>query len=175
MDSKARDRMVVKALKDGDIATVGSALKAVTDASFSFYITSVVTPKSLLETAASVLAERGRVRDPETWVSKILTKAEYVEPELTPIVELAPTAEVKVKKSRRRVYHEMMTELLELGTFTKNELLEVIMEAYPDQKKVSVDTCLIDLRNPKYSAYGTERFVYRNAAGKLMFADAFTQ
>ena len=79
------------------------------------------------------------------------------------------TGQAPAPKKRGRVYAAIVEELLILGTFTKKELLDVVMEMFPDLNRVSVDTALIDLRNPKYTMFPGQ-VINRTENGKLVFA-----
>ncbi len=80
---------------------------------------------------------------------------------------LLPTPQ---KRKTRRVYLDLAIQCLEKGLCTHRELVESIMERFPDLNRETVSTFVSDVQNPRYSPI-KDRKVVKQADGTLIFED----
>ncbi len=92
-----------------------------------------------------------------------------VEAAVEPVVQTPAVVIEKKPKVNRRPYIAFVEISLETGEFSKKELLEKIMVAFPHCSKGGVNTFLTDLKNPKYRHWKDRAVTVLNE--KMIFED----
>ena len=172
MNSKQRDKEIVKAIKEtADATELYNSIARIVDTEFHCERPSV---HSMLEGLSTTLAATRRVLDPAAWVTKLLERAGVNPVEIIPepVVEevVEEVAPAKAEKKSKRPYLALAELCLKAGKHNKEELIGTIMVAFPQMNRVTIDTFIIDLRNPKYTAF-KNRTVVRDDEGRLRFAN----
>jgi len=85
----------------------------------------------------------------------------------TPKTVISPTPQ---KRKTRRIYLDMAIRLLERGSCTHKELVDTIMNQFPNLNRETVSTFVSDVQNPRYSPV-KDRKVVKQADGTLIFED----
>lgn len=67
-----------------------------------------------------------------------------------------PKAEAQPKRKSRRVYLDLAIQCFEKGSYTHRELVESIIEQYPNLNRETVSTFVSDVQNPQYSPIKTK-------------------
>lgn len=129
-----------------------------------------VEPTIVDASEAQVFPELAEVVTQETEQSEAATAAE-------PTTQEVATAEKPVEKAKRvnkRPYLEHLRRLLEEGKYTRKELVDNIMAAFPAVNKGGVTTVVSDLKNEKYNIFKDRRVVVTEG-DKLIFADCLPE
>ncbi|HCV42187.1 MAG TPA: hypothetical protein DGH68_01795 [Bacteroidetes bacterium] len=124
-------------------------------------------------------AKRMLLVDVDEWAQRLIAASGVVEtapePEVVQVPEnviiLSETAVVaKKERARRRVYISKMVAMIETGDYTHEQILAAVLEEFPTLNRLTVNTVLVDFKNPKYSAL-KGRLVKADAEGKLRFVE----
>lgn len=79
--------------------------------------------------------------------------------------------EVKPPRASKRPYLDRVKALLEAGTHTRKELIELVQKEFPEVKLTAIQTFFTDLRNSKYSQYKPRIAMEHPVTKKFIFAD----
>ena len=67
-----------------------------------------------------------------------------------------------------RLYLGLVERMLTVGTYTKEEIIDAIMRAFPNLNRDTVYTGMSDLLNPKYTWF-PDRDIVINERGQMSF------
>lgn len=92
-------------------------------------------------------------------------------PVISEIIDVAPSAatmttEAPPRKSRTRAYFNAVKEMIEAGTFTRKDIMDAILPAFPTLRKDTLYVFLTDCKNPKYAYFGR---LVAEVDGKMKF------
>ncbi|MGA3117217.1 MAG: hypothetical protein ABSF90_22590 [Syntrophobacteraceae bacterium] len=139
----------------------------------------VVVPAYTLMDAREWPASKGLAIAGDTSDTKILKMAVAAEKEakgegillggiFTFLFETRDSLKVdKPPKVSKRPYLDRVKTLLEAGTHTRKELIDLVQKEFPEVKLSAIQTFFTDLRNAKYSQYKPRNPVSK----KFVFAD----
>lgn len=120
---------------------------------------------ALTQSAKETVAEDQKVLTPETWsflqnnnlidhLPKPKAKAEKPTKATKPAGEKKGGGGGFKKSPHAEERNKMIEELISAGKYTAVQIVEKVMEKYPEEKKSSVQTIISDAKNPKYTKFG---------------------
>jgi len=191
--SRLRQRAIVSLLKTND-----SPPKILASQLFFLFdvkphidgITDNMTVENVLVAVGNILHAKQRLHEEvEVWARELFKAAglpftignmdREETAELSPalsVVQSQPVTSKTVllptpqKRKTRRVYLDLAIQCLEKGSYTHRELVDSIMERFPDLNRETVATFVSDVQNPRYSPI-KDRKVLKQADGTLIFED----
>jgi len=143
----------------------------------------VVVPAYTLMDAREWPASKGLAIAGDTSDKKILKMAVAAEKEakgegillggiFTFLFETRDSLKVdKPPKVSKRPYLDRVKTLLEAGTHTRKELIDLVQKEFPEVKLSAIQTFFTDLRNAKYSQYKPRIAMEHPVSKKFVFAD----
>jgi hypothetical protein len=149
-------------------------------------ITDNMTVENVLVAVGKILHSKQRLQeDVGEWARDLFKQAglsfnvpSSIDREETPVPGLSvvssqpatPKPAVQPKRKTRRIYLDLAIRLLEKGSCTHKDLVDSIMEQFPNLNRETVSTFVSDVQNPRYSPI-KDRKVVKQADGKLVFED----
>ena len=193
MRNRLRQRAIVSLLKTND-----SPPKILASQLFFLFdvephvdtITDNMTVENVLVAVGNILHSKQRLQEDVTaWVRDLFKQAglpftigsiDHEKPaELPPGLSVVPSqsatpktviSPTPQKRKTRRIYLDMAIRLLERGSCTHKELVDTIMNQFPNLNRETVSTFVSDVQNPRYSPV-KDRKVVKQADGTLIFED----
>ncbi len=190
MRDRLRQRALVSLLKshDGPPTILASQLFFLFDEKPSLTaITDNMTVEHVVVTVGSILRSKQRLQqEVEAWardlfkaaglpfnISNIESISDAPVPGLSVVPSQPATTKTETpspKRKTRRVYLDLAIKILELGSCTRQGLVDAIMEQFPTLNRETISTFAFDIQNLKYSPI-KDRKVVKQADGNLIFED----